>query len=148
MNDLKVLAYNIQNAYLTAPCHKKIWMTTGAEFRSDTGKIILVVRVLYGLKSSRAAFRAFLAETLYNIGYEPSAADPDLWIRPSLKDDGFKYWEYVLCYINNVLSISHKPEHTMKGIEAKFKLKDNKMEEPNVYLGTELSRMDNEQGDL
>ena len=148
LNDLKVLACDIQNAYLTAPCREKIWMTAGAEFGSDAGKTMLVVRALYGLKSSGAAFRAFLAETLYDIGYQPSVADPDVWMRPGLKDDGFKYWEYILCYVDDVLSISHKPEHTMKGIQAKFKLKDDKMEEPDVYLGAELSRMDNEQGDL
>ena len=36
---------------------------------------------------------------------------------------------------------------TIKGIQSKFKLKDEKMEIPDVYLGAELSTMDNEQGD-
>ena len=35
----------------------------------------------------------------------------------------------------------------MKGIQSKFKLKDDKMDKPDVYLGAELSAMDNEQGD-
>ena len=91
-------------------------MIAGAEFGSDAGKTMLVVRALYGLKSSGAAFRAFLAETLYDIGYQPSVADPDVWMRSGLKDNGFKYWEYVLCYVDDVLSISYKPDHTMKGI--------------------------------
>ena len=61
------------------------------------GKNMLVVRALHVLKSSGAAFRAFLAENLYDLGYRPSMADPDVWLRPSIKEkDGFKYWEYVL----------------------------------------------------
>ena len=34
----------------------------------------------------------------------------------------------------------------MKGIQPKFKLKYDKMEKPDVYLGADLSTMDNEQG--
>ena len=73
--------------------------------------------------------------------------DPEVWLRPAIKEkDTFKYWEYFLCYVGNVLCISENLMHTMKGIKSKFKLKDDKMEKPDVYLGTELSTMDNEQG--
>jgi hypothetical protein len=80
LNGLSVLACDIQNKYLTAPCREKIYMTAGPEFGSDKGKTMIVIRALYGLKSSGAAFRAFLAETLYDIGYKPSVADPDVWM--------------------------------------------------------------------
>ena len=68
LNGLSTLACDIHNAYLTAPCCEKIWTTAGPEFGSEKGKNMLVVRALYGLKSSGAAFRAFLAETLYDLG--------------------------------------------------------------------------------
>ena len=80
LNNLKVLGCDIQNAYLTAPVREKIWTKAGAEFGDDQGKIMLVVRALYGLKSSGAAFRAFLAETLASLKYTPSFADPDVWL--------------------------------------------------------------------
>ena len=35
----------------------------------------------------------------------------------------------------------------MKGIQPKFKFKDDKMDKPDVYLGAELFTMDNKQGD-
>ena len=127
LNDLEILACDIQNAYLTAPCREKVWTITGTEFGpEDCGKTMLVVRALYGLKSLGAAFRSFLAETLYDMGYKPSGTDPDVWMRPAIKDSGFKYWEYILCYVDDVLSISHKPERALKGIASKFKLKDDK----------------------
>ena len=47
---------------------------------------MLVVRALYDLKSSCVAFRVFLAESLYDLGYKSSVADPDVWLRPDIKE--------------------------------------------------------------
>ena len=67
-------------------------------------------------------------------------------MRPAVKPDGTKYYEYVLCYVDDVLSISNDPMATMKGIQNKFKLKDDKIEEPTSYLGAQLSKMTNVEG--
>ena len=110
------------NAYLTAKCREKIWTISGPEFGTEAGKI-MIVRALYGLKSSGAAFRALLAEVLYDAGYRPSYAESDVWMRPGMKPDGFKYWELVLCYVDDVLSVTDSPMRTMKQIKARFKIK-------------------------
>ena len=147
LNGLSTRSCDIQNAYLTAPCREKIWTVAGPEFGSRRGQKMIIVRALYGLKSSGAAFRAFLSEALYDIGYVPSLADPDVWLRPAIKQDGFKYWEYLLCYVDDILSISEKPLETLKAIQDKnFKFKDDRMDKPEVYLGADLSLMDNEEG--
>ena len=134
LNDLKILACDIHNAHLTAQCRQKIWTITGPEFGSDAGKLMIVVRALYGLKSSGAAFIAFIAKTFYNIGYTPSKADPDVRLRPAVKPDGFEYYKMILYYVDDVLSISHDAMNTMKGIQHKFKLKDDKIAEPDNSL--------------
>ena len=105
---------------------------------------MIVVRALYGLRSSGAAFRALLAEVLHDTGYVPTNADPDVYLRPAVKSNGFKYYEYVLCYVDDVLCISDNPMTTMLGIQKKFKLKDDKIEPPEMYLGAGLSMMMNE----
>jgi hypothetical protein len=103
--------------------------------------IIIVKKALYRLKTSRAAFRAHLVETLYELNYAPTKADPDVWIRPGInKPDRFEYYEMVLVYVDDVLSISHDPEATMKGIQGTFKLKADKIEKPTMYLGTQISQ--------
>ena len=147
LNDLKIQACDIQNAYLTAPCREKFYCIAGTEFGSEKGKIMIVTRALYGLKSSGAAFRSFLAEHLYGIGFKSSLADADVWMRPAIKTNGFEYWEYILCYVDDILAISQNPSSIMQCIQRKFKLKDDKFEEPSNYLGAELSIMDNEYGD-
>ena len=79
LNELEVMACDIQNAYLTANCRAKIWTQAGPEFSSEAGTIMFIHKALYGLRSSGAAFRAHLAETLYDIRFVPTRADPDIW---------------------------------------------------------------------
>ena len=74
-------------------------------------------------------------------------ADPDVWMRPAIKDSGLKYWEYILCYVDDVLCIHKDPTIALKQIATKFKLKEDKMDEPDIYLGASLSKMDNVDGD-
>lgn len=141
LNDLKIMACDIQNAYLTADCREKIWTRAGPEFGSEVGTIFIIKKALYGLKTAGAAFRALLAETLYDIGYVPTKADPDVWLRPAMKTDGFQYYEIVLCYVDDVLSVSDDPKSTLQGLQSTFKLKDDKIEEPDMYLGAQLGKI-------
>lgn len=141
LNGLKVMACDIQNAYLTADCREKIWTVAGPEFGSEAGTIFLVKKALYGLKSAGAAFRSLLADTLADTGYKPTKGDPDVWIRPATKADGFEYYEMVLCYVDDILSISDDPKSTLLALTSTFKLKDDKIEPPEMYLGAELALM-------
>jgi hypothetical protein len=108
---------------------------------------MIIKKALYGLKSSGAAFRAHLAETLDAMGYKPSYKDPDVWLRPAVKPDGFKYYEYILCYVDGVLSISADPKKTMRRIQEDFKLKDDKIAEPDVFLGATIAKMSLDNGE-
>ena len=142
LNGLEVMVCDIQNAYLTADCREKIWTRAGPEFGSESGTIMLIRKALYGLKSSGAAFRTHLAETLYDIGFVPTWADPDVWRRPAVKEDGFEYYEYMLCYVDDILAISHKAKDVLKAVQTVFKLKDDRIEPPDMYLGATLSTME------
>ena len=138
LNQLDVLACDIQNSYLTAHCREKIYIIAGPEFSSLEGSIMIIRKALYGLKSSGAAFRAHLAEKLYGLNWNPTKADPDVWIRPAIKPDGFEYYEVTTVYDDDIMCISHDPKATMQGIQATFKLKDDKIEKPEGYLGAQL----------
>ena len=135
LNDLKVSAYDIQNAYLIAKYRKKIWTKAEPEFGSDEGKIMMIVYALYRLRSSGAAFKTLLAKVLHDLRYLPSKADSDVLIRSAVKSNVFKYYEYVLCYVGNVICINDNPSSTMFGLQDKIELKDDKNEEPSIYLG-------------
>ena len=53
--------------------------------------------------------------------------------------DGRKYYEMILCYMDNVISISHVPMDAINGIKQTFKLKGDKAEEPEMYLGGNIA---------
>jgi hypothetical protein len=50
------------------------------------------------------------------------------------KQNGDTYWEYALCYVNNILIISHKHQEAMDYLSSKYKLKEGSVKEPNSYL--------------
>ena len=141
LNDLDVLGCDIQNAYISAPCREKIYFIAGQEFGSDAGKIMIIKRALYGLKSSGAAFRAMLANCIWDLGYRPSKADPDVWLKAATKGNGHKYYEMILCYVDDVISISENPMRAIEGIKAVFKLKGDKAEVPEMYLGAGITQV-------
>jgi hypothetical protein len=78
LNDLDVLACDVQNACLTTDCREKVWIIAGPEFGSEAGTSMLAKKAPHGLKSSGTAFRAFLAETLDTMDHKPSYADLDV----------------------------------------------------------------------
>ena len=79
------------NAYVTAPCSKKIWTVLGKDFGADQGKKAIIVRALYGLKYSGAAFHAHLADFMRSIGCTPCRGDNDLWIKTEIDPDRDEY---------------------------------------------------------
>ena len=106
LNGLQVMACDIQNTYLTTNCHKKIWTYAGPEFGSERRQPMIIKKAFYGLKSSGTAFRAHLVETLHDIGFKPTKADPNVWIHLAVNPDGSEYYEYIMCYIDDILSVS------------------------------------------
>ena len=141
LNGLQVMACDIQNTYMTANCHEKIWTYAGPEFGSERGQPMIIRKALYGLKSSGAAFRAHLVETLHDIGFKPMKADPDVWTHPAVILDGSKYYEYIMCYVDDILSVSLDAKSILQSLQGQFKLKGDKIEPPDMYLGAQLGTM-------
>jgi hypothetical protein len=109
LNDVDLLAADIGIAYLNALTRERVYKTAGPEFVAELqGQPVIIVRALYGLKSSGAAWRAHLAGTLKSLGFTSSLADPDVWYRAASKPDGFEYYEYVLAYVDDILVLSHR----------------------------------------
>ena len=139
LNDIDILACDIQNAYLNAPTKEKVYTIAGREFGTEyEGRPVLIVRALYGLRSSGARFREHVAQSLRDIGFASCLADPDVWLRPATKPDGYEYYEYVLCYVDDLLVLSHNPGDVMKILSTKYKLKDGSIKKPDIYLGADI----------
>jgi hypothetical protein len=141
LNDVDILSCDLENAYLNAPCCEKIWFEGRLECGEDKGKVLIVVRALYGLKSSGASWRSLLADVLSCLGYESTKADPDVWIRKAVREDGFEYYEMLFVYVDDILSLSHRTKEAIEEITKFYKAKDGSIKEPDIYLGVKISKI-------
>jgi Reverse transcriptase (RNA-dependent DNA polymerase) len=141
LNELDVIMFDVGNAYLNAPTTEKLYCIAGKEFGPDEeGMTMKICRALYGLKSSGAAYRAHFAATLTELGYTSSRADPDVWMRPAVKPNGFEYYEYLLTYVDDCLILSHNPKQITQSIETEYKYRLKDVGEPTRYLGAEIGK--------
>jgi hypothetical protein len=148
LNDLQVKAGDIQNAYLTAPVTEKIRTRLEKEFGTDCGKKAIIVCALSGLKSPGASFfRNHLTGFMREMGYQSSKADPEVWLKGETRPgDGFKYYSYVLCYVDDVLCIHHNAMEQICAIDKRFPLKKTSVGDPDIYLGAKLRKVVLENG--
>jgi len=138
LNNLDLVAADIGNAYLQAETKEKVYTIAGHEFGELQGKTIIIVRALYGLKSSGAAWHDHFAQTLHDLGFKTSYADPDVWLRPNVKGSGFKYYEYILVYVDDLLIISHEPMFIVTTLKSQYRLKEEEVGKPKTYLGAHV----------
>ena len=89
---------------------------------------MIIEKGLYGLKSSSTRFHEYLSVRLRKMGFVPSKANFDLWMRK--KDDHYKY---VTTYVDDILAFSRNPMAVIKEIQASYELKG--IGKPEYYLG-------------
>ena len=121
LNGLDILSCDISNAYLEVPCGEKLWTVAGKEFGILYGTPMQINRALYGLKSACNSWHKALSTNLSNITFEPSKADPYIWLRLSTNSRGEKYQEWRVVYVNYWLAISEYPKDIMGFLNVQFK---------------------------
>ena len=135
LNGLNIYACDIGNAYLEAKTKEKIAIIGGPEFRDFglEGHLLLIDKALYGLRTSGARFWEHLSDYLRDLGWSPSKADPDVWI----KDEG-DYYAYIGRYVDDLL-IAHKdPQKIIDDLEKRYILKG--VGPPSYHLGGDFER--------
>jgi hypothetical protein len=82
LNGLKVEAADVGNAYLEAYTKEKLYVIAGPEFGEERqGHAMVIVKVLYGLRTSGARFHEKFADTLLlSMNFLPCKAGPDIWM--------------------------------------------------------------------
>ena len=104
-------------------CVTCAWTTSvaGAEFADygHHGHTMIIVKALYGLKTSGARFHERLAQVLTSLGYKTCKAVSDVW----MKDCGTHY-EYVCTWVDDLLYSGNDPKSFYDALQKiGFKLK-------------------------
>jgi Reverse transcriptase (RNA-dependent DNA polymerase) len=139
LNDLEVAGGDVQGAYLNALCREKVYTICGPEFGDFAGSIAVIVKALYGLKSSGFAWHLHLAETLLPLGFTMCVADNDVLMHAATHKDGTEKYEYVLVYTNDLLCISTYPIQILTCLDQHYVLKPGSIGKPSQYLGAQVS---------
>lgn len=137
LNDLDVFACDISNAYLNAPCSEKIWFVGGPEMGENQGKVMVITRALYGLKSAGASWRSTLAKSIADMGFRSTVADPDVWRREKHLPDGKAIHELLLVYVDDLLCVSDSPKDVLLEIGKQYDIKEGSLAPPDMYLGAQ-----------
>ena len=142
LNDLDILSGDVQNAFINAPTPEKVYFIAGNEWKSNKDRVIIIVRALYGLKSSAFAWREYFSDAVQKLGFEPSKADPEVFWKPNSFPDGREYYTYIMVYVDDILIIDKRPMDFMKLLKDKFIVKKESIKEPDRYLGSDVSKID------
>jgi hypothetical protein len=137
-NQMDVLVGDISSAYLNADSDLDVVVRLGKEFqlldeRYKVGSLATVERALYGLSTSARLWRAALADTIRQMGFEPSRDDADVWYRRTVY--GF---EYIGTHTDDLLVASKDPQAIMDDLQKKYKM--GRVEEPRFHLGCDYRR--------
>ena len=120
LNGLDTWATDIGNAYLESCTRERVAIVAGSEFGELEGHTLIIHKALYGLRTSGARWHDKLADCLRSMGFFPSRAEDDIWIR---EKDGV--YEYVAVYVDDLCIASKDPQTIVDVLQKqhKFKLK-------------------------
>ena len=111
-------------------------MISGPEMGPEhQGQPMIIHKGLYRLCSSSARFHEHLSKKLILMGYKPSVADQDLW----LKDRGTHY-EYIVRYIDDILAFGKDPIAMISELQKDYVLKG--IGQLEYYLGSDICELD------
>jgi hypothetical protein len=127
--DLQVCAADISNAFLYGKNIEKTMIKAGPEFGELQGQTLIVEGGWYGHKTAAATFHAHLSGHLRKMGFVPTKADMDLWIRKA-KDETY---EYIASYVDDIIVISKDPMSVITKFKEEYALKG--VGTPEYYLG-------------
>jgi Reverse transcriptase (RNA-dependent DNA polymerase) len=123
MNNMELWATDVGNAYLESYTEEKVCFIAGPELGALEGSLMIIVKALYGLKSSGKRWHERLFDVLLSLGFTPIKAEEDIWI----KDMGDHY-NYIAVYVDDMMIVSKDPKWIIKGLEAvPFSLKGTRL---------------------
>jgi hypothetical protein len=135
-NGLELWNTDIGNAYLESYTKEKVCFIAGGEFGELEGHTFMIIKAQYGLKSSGKQWHDRLFDVLHDMGFRPSKAEEDIWMR----DMGDNY-EYLASYVDALAIASRNPQAIIDALEGapnNFKLKGTGVME--FHLGCDFFR--------
>ena len=120
LNDLEIWGADVGNAFLEVYTDEKLCIITGPEFKELQGHLLIMIKALYRTRSGGARWHDRLFDTLQELKFKPSKADPDVWMRPQ---PGGTCYEYIAVYVNDLAIAAKDPQAFCNELKKKYNLK-------------------------
>ena len=137
LNNLELWGADVGNAYLQALTREKLYIVGGPEFEELQGHVLVMYKALYGTRSGGACWHDKFFDILHDMGFKPSKADPDIWMKSS--KDGSHY-EYIAVYVDDLAICMKDPTSFCDTLKEKYKLKLKGVSPINYHLGFGYTR--------
>lgn len=108
---------------------------------------MIITKALYGLKTSAKAWSKFFGKSLKEMRYLSCFTDQNIWMKPAVNKDGYRYLSYMLVYVCDYLAVHTYPGPIMEDLKSCYKLKVNSYEEPEKYFGKNFGKYQLEHDD-
>ena len=105
----------------------------GPQFEELRGHVLVIHKALYGTRSGGACWHDKLFDFLHQMGFKPSKADPDIWMKSS-KDNN--HYEYIAVYVDDLAICMKDPQ----AFCAQRKIKLKGVGPINYHLGCRYTR--------
>ena len=133
---LEIHQLDIKTAFLNGELEEEVWIQQPPGFETgERGMACRLHKSLYGLKQAPRAWHTKMKAELEAEGYNVSAADPGLFIKPGPEP------VYLLTYVDDMLTISKRTavvEEAKAKIMSAFEARD--MGEASTFLGMDIHR--------
>ena len=134
--DMEIHQLDIKTAFLYGELEEDVWVEQPPGYENGNGSLACHLhKSLYGLKQAPRAWHSKLSQELAALGFEPSTADPALFIKPGASPI------YLLTYVDDILVITLDTAglaDTKVQILAAFEARD--MGPASFFLGMSIHR--------
>ena len=118
-----------------------MYFRCGPEFGLLGGRLAVLTKALYSLKTSAKAWTTHLAQVLeMELHFEACKAKPDMWLHKATKEDGTAYYEMLLVYTDNILIVLHRRKEAMSQLNQNLPVKGDSIGQPMTYLGAQVGK--------
>ena len=118
LNKLDIWGADVGNAYLEAHTKEKMYIIAGKGFGKLEGHTLVINKALYGLRSSGLRWHEKFSDTLRDMGFKISKADPDVWMRKNQD-----IWEYIAVYVDDLAIAAKDPKSVCDMLTQQYKYK-------------------------
>jgi hypothetical protein len=114
------------------------YIIAGPEFGQLEAHYLIIVKALYGLRTSGLRWHECFADCLCNEGFSPCKAEPDIWMRLN-----GNLYEYVATYVNDLCLGMLDLKSFTDTLQKKYNFKLKQTGPIDFHLGQSFSQNDN-----